>query len=81
MFRLGFVLLLVCAATLVGWRLLDRDVVAADVEGPLHGVVMAIKDQYDTADMRTTSGADVDYANDRPPADVIPIGRSVIVPE
>jgi amidase len=27
--------------------------------GPLHGVVMAIKDQYDTFDMRTTSGADV----------------------
>jgi Asp-tRNA(Asn)/Glu-tRNA(Gln) amidotransferase A subunit family amidase len=30
---------------------------------------MAIKDQYDTFDMRTTSGADVDYANDRPPED------------
>ena len=47
MFRLGFVLLLVCAATLVGWRLLDRDVVAADVEGPLHGVTYApwAKDQ------------------------------------
>ena len=26
--------------------------------GPLHGVVMAIKDQYYTFDMRTTSGAD-----------------------
>ena len=25
--------------------------------GPLHGVVLAIKDQYDTFDMRTTSGA------------------------
>jgi amidase len=37
--------------------------------GPLHGVVMAIKDQYDTRDMRTTSGGDVDYANDRPPDD------------
>ncbi|HJZ78419.1 MAG TPA: amidase [Vicinamibacterales bacterium] len=34
--------------------------------GPLHGVVLAIKDQYDTFDMRTTSGADADYANDRP---------------
>jgi len=32
--------------------------------GPLHGVVMAIKDQYDTADLRTTAGADVPYAND-----------------
>ena len=37
--------------------------------GPLHGVVIAIKDQYDTRDMRTTSGADVQYANDRPPDD------------
>jgi amidase len=37
--------------------------------GPLHGVVFAIKDQYDTFDMRTTSGADADYANDRPPDD------------
>ncbi|MET0292423.1 MAG: amidase [Steroidobacteraceae bacterium] len=37
--------------------------------GPLHGVVMAIKDQYDTFDMRTTSGADAPYANDRPPED------------
>jgi Asp-tRNA(Asn)/Glu-tRNA(Gln) amidotransferase A subunit family amidase len=30
---------------------------------------MAIKDQYDTVDMRTTSGADAQYANDRPPDD------------
>ncbi|MDO8845667.1 amidase [Methylicorpusculum sp.] len=37
--------------------------------GPLHGVVMAIKDQYDTFDMRTTAGADAFYANDRPPDD------------
>jgi amidase len=37
--------------------------------GPLHGVVFAIKDQYDTVDMRTTSGADAFYANDRPPHD------------
>ena len=29
----------------------------------------AIKDQYDTFDMRTTSGADAFYANDRPPDD------------
>jgi amidase len=39
------------------------------LSGPLHGVVMAIKDQYDTFDMRTTSGADTPYANDRPPTD------------
>ena len=37
--------------------------------GPLHGVVMAIKDQFDTFDMRTTAGADAFYANDRPPRD------------
>jgi Asp-tRNA(Asn)/Glu-tRNA(Gln) amidotransferase A subunit family amidase len=37
--------------------------------GPLQGVVMAIKDQYDTFDMRTTAGADAFYANDRPPED------------
>jgi amidase len=43
--------------------------------GPLHGVVMAIKDQYDTVDMRTTSGADVQYANDRPPDDATFVRR------
>jgi amidase len=37
--------------------------------GPLHGVVIAVKDQYDTFDLRTTSGADAFYANDRPPQD------------
>jgi amidase len=37
--------------------------------GPLHGVVISVKDQYDTFDMRTTSGADAPYANDRPPQD------------
>jgi len=37
--------------------------------GPLQGAVIAIKDQYDTFDMRTTSGADAFYANDRPPRD------------
>jgi amidase len=37
--------------------------------GPLHGVAIAVKDQYDTADLHTSAGADVAYANDRPPAD------------
>ncbi len=36
---------------------------------------MAIKDQYDTFDMRTTSGADVQYANDRPPDDATFVRR------
>ena len=43
--------------------------------GPLHGVVLAIKDQYDTFDMRTTSGADADYANGRPPDDATFVRR------
>lgn len=43
--------------------------------GPLHGVVLAFKDQYDTFDMRTTSGADAFYANDRPPRDATFIQR------
>jgi len=37
--------------------------------GPLHGIVFALKDQYCTIDMRSTSGADAFYANDRPPFD------------
>jgi amidase len=43
--------------------------------GPLHGIVFSIKDLLDTHDMRTTSGADADYANDRPPADATIIKR------
>ena len=49
---------------------LDATLVSTgELVGPLHGAVFAIKDQYDTFDMRTTSGADVDYADDRPPRD------------
>jgi len=43
--------------------------------GPLHGVVMAFKDQYDTFDLRTTSGAEAFYASDRPPKDSVFIAR------
>jgi amidase len=43
--------------------------------GPLHGIVLAIKDQYDTFDMRTTAGADAFYANDRPPRDATFVQR------
>jgi len=43
--------------------------------GPLHGVVFAIKDQYNTFDLRTTSGADAPYANDRPPHDATFVKR------
>jgi amidase len=43
--------------------------------GPLHGVVFAIKDQYDTFDMRTTAGMDAAFANDRPPRDATFVKR------
>ncbi len=44
-------------------------------KGPLHGVVFAIKDQFDTFDLRTTSAATVPYANDRPPEDSVFVQR------
>lgn len=43
--------------------------------GPLMGVVFAIKDQYNTLDMRTTAGALVNYADDRPPTDATVVAR------
>jgi amidase len=46
-----------------------------ELVGPLHGVVIAIKDQYDTFDMRTTSGGDAFWANDRPPDDATFVRR------
>src|SRR4029077_11554394 len=47
MFRLALVLIVAAAATIAGWRLLDRQVAAANVDGPLHGVTYApwAKDQ------------------------------------
>ncbi|MDR3418067.1 MAG: amidase [Nevskia sp.] len=55
---------------------LDREFArSGKLAGPLHGVVMAVKDQYDTIDMRTTSGADAPYANDRPPRDSTFVAR------
>jgi amidase len=43
--------------------------------GSLHGVVLSIKDQYDTFDMRTTAGMDTAYANDRPARDATFVKR------
>jgi len=43
--------------------------------GPLHGVVFAVKDQYDTFDMRTTLGMDAFFENDRPPDDAAVVKR------
>ena len=41
--------------------------------GPLHGIPFAIKDNYDTVDMRTTAAAA--YANDKPPQDATMIAK------
>ena len=43
--------------------------------GPLHGIPVAVKDNYDTADMRTTAGADALYANDKPPRDATMVAK------
>ena len=45
------------------------------LSGPLHGIPFAIKDQFDTFDMRTTSGAMTAYDNDRPPQDAEVVAR------
>src|SRR5256714_3342765 len=45
------------------------------LKGPLHGIPFAVKDQFDTFDMRTTSGAAANYANDRPPRDAEIVAR------
>ncbi|HWN50023.1 MAG TPA: amidase [Xanthobacteraceae bacterium] len=43
--------------------------------GPLHGIPFAVKDNYDTIDMRTTAGAAAEYANDKPPKDATMVAR------
>jgi amidase len=43
--------------------------------GPLHGIPFAIKDLFDTFDMRTTAGAAAAYANDKPLRDATVIAN------
>src|SRR5690349_12746436 len=43
--------------------------------GPLHGIPIAIKDNYDTFDMRTTAAAAAEYANDRPSDDATMVAK------
>ena len=43
--------------------------------GPLHGIPFAIKDNYDTVDMRATAGAAAAYANDKPPKDAAMVAK------
>ncbi len=43
--------------------------------GPLHGIPVAIKDNYDTFDMRTTGAAAAEYADDRPRDDATMVAK------
>jgi amidase len=43
--------------------------------GPLHGIPFAVKDNFDTVDMRTMAGAAADYANDKPPKDATMVAK------
>jgi amidase len=43
--------------------------------GPLHGIPIAIKDNYDTFDMRATAAAAAEYADDRPPDDATMVAK------
>lgn len=45
------------------------------LSGPLHGIPLAIKDLFDTFDMRTTAGAAAGYANDKPPRDATVVAK------
>lgn len=43
--------------------------------GPLHGIPIAIKDVFDTVDLRTTGGAAAPYVNDKAPADATIVAK------
>ena len=48
-------------------RTAEAEMLRGDYKGPLHGVPIALKDNYDTAGIRTTAGSKVDI--DRVPTE------------
>ena len=55
-------------------RVLDEERVAGLVRGPLHGIPVVVKDNYDTADMPTTAGT-LALATSVPPDDAYQVRR------
>lgn len=53
---------------------LDAERAAGEVRGPLHGIPVVVKDNYDTADMPTSAGA-VGLATSVPPDDAAQVRR------
>ena len=53
---------------------LDAERAAGQVRGPLHGIPVVVKDNYDTADMPTTAGA-IGLATSVPPDDATQVRR------
>ena len=51
-----------------------RELTAAPVRGPLHGIPIAVKDLYDTAEVRTTAGS-AHFADRVPSADAEVVAR------
>ena len=58
--RLHSFVLLLADAALAQARVAEAEIRRGDYKGPMHGIPFALKDLYDTAGVRTTSGSYVD---------------------